>query len=74
MVVKIFVTQCQPIETLPVEFLDGVIDETAVTRVVEAGSEGARKSQRLIDLAQQKRAPIGGKGAARKIGDHFART
>ena len=74
MIVQIFVTQGQAVETLLDQLLDRMIGETPVARVVEAGGERARQTQCLVDLAQQQRAPVARKRAARKVGDHFAWT
>jgi hypothetical protein len=67
MIVEVFVPQRQSGEALHHEWLELVIDEARVARVVETFSHGAREAQAMVGLAEQQRAAVGGERAAGEI-------
>src|SRR6266478_4351292 len=72
MIVKIFVTQSQAIQTLSQQLFQGVIHEHLIARDGETSGQSARNTHAPIDLTQEQDSAGTAKVAAGKVGFYLA--
>jgi hypothetical protein len=71
MVVQVFVTQGQGINSLTDEIVDCVFDPLRITVVIEAGGQAAQDASPSLDLTQQHAAGIGSDLSTIESADDF---
>ena len=74
MIIDIFLTQGQGVETLSDPLFQSMIDRARIALIVEAFCQRARDTQAWVDLTQEQNSAVTGEVTAGEIGHDFAWT
>jgi hypothetical protein len=72
-IIEVFVTERQPINALPCQFFDRMLDLVRSAMIGEAGSELFADLPLRLDLFEQEHTAVGCNRAAIKLGHHLPR-
>src|SRR5947209_20197603 len=72
MIIKVLITECEPVDALLDQLLHRIVDAQRVALVGEAGSEATQNVGPALDLAQQQSATVTDHVTAIKAAHDFA--